>query len=76
MARTSSGAVSNSAAKQFSNCQGRITNDNYNRVIASANVYDILSSLNAQKKQPVNKYPNLQPKSTNQVILDFGLYKF
>ena len=75
MARTSTGGVSNSAAKQFSNCQGRITNDNYNRVIASANVYEILSGLKAQSKLPVNRYPKLQPQSTNQVVMNSGLFR-
>ena len=75
MARTSSGGISNSAAKQFSNCEGRICKDNLNRVVASANIYDILTLINGQKPLPVNKYPNLHPKSINQVVLNLDLFR-
>lgn len=75
MPRTSSGGISNSAAKQFSNCEGRICNDNYNRIIAQRNSYEILSELNAQKPLPKNKYPNLQPLNINQVLLSTGLVR-
>lgn len=74
MARTSSGGVSNSAAKEFSNCEGRIANDNYNRVVGGANIYDILSSIKGVKPLPVNKYPKLQPQSTLQIVKNSGLY--
>lgn len=75
MARTSSGGISNSAAKEFSNVEGRIANDNYNRVIGNATVYEQLSAINSVKPLPVNRYPNLKPKSATEVVLDTGLYK-
>ncbi len=75
MARTSSSAISNSATKPFSNCQGRITKDNYNRVVAQANIYDILTSLSEKKSLPTNRYPNIKPKSVNQVVLESGLLR-
>jgi hypothetical protein len=74
MARTSSGGVSNSAAKEFSNCEGRIANDNYNRVIGGSTVYEQLSIINGNKPLPVNRYPKLQPKSILQVIKNSSLY--
>jgi hypothetical protein len=74
MARTSSGGVSNSAAKEFSNCEGRIANDNYNRVIGNATVYEQLKAINGVKPLPVNRYPKLQPQSTLQVVKNSGLY--
>ena len=73
MARTSSGGVSNSAAKEFSNCEGRIANNNYNRVVGSANIYDILKDINGVKPLPVNRYPKLQPQSTLEVVKSSGL---
>ena len=76
MARTSSGGVSNSAAKQFSNCQGRITNDNYNRVVGNATVGAIMIDLKTENKFPVDRYPNLHPLNTSQVITQTGLRKF
>lgn len=74
MARTSSGGVSNSAAKEFSNCEGRIANDNYNRVVGGATVYEQLSAINRVKPLPVNRYPKLQPQSTLQVVKHSCLY--
>ncbi len=74
MARTSSGGVSNSAAKEFSNCEGRIANDNYNRVLGGATVYEQLATINHIKPLPVNRYPKLQPQSTNQVVKNSSLY--
>lgn len=74
MARTSSGGVSNSAAKEFSNCEGRIANDNYNRVIGGATVYQQLVAINRVKPLPVNRYPKLQPQSTLQVLRNSSLY--
>ncbi len=74
MARTSSGGISNSAAKKFSNCEGIIANDNYNRVIGSTSVYEQLVKINGVKPLPVNKYPKLKPQSTNQIVLNSGLY--
>jgi hypothetical protein len=71
MTRTSSGAISNSASKPFSNCQGRITMDNHNRVIGSANVYDILEEINGNKPLPTNRYPNLQPLTPQQIALSY-----
>jgi len=68
MARTSPGGVSNSGAKQFSNCQGRITLDNYNRVVASSNY------TNHAKKLPINKYPYLHPLSVNEVVINSPFY--
>lgn len=73
MARTSSGGISNSAAKEFSNCEGRIANDNYNRVIGAATVYEQLSAIGKTKPLPVNRYPTLQPQSTLQVVSGLGL---
>lgn len=73
MPRTSSGAISNSAAKQFSNCEGRIANDNYNRIIAGATIYEQMEKIKGVKSLPVNKYPQFQPKSIIQVIKQTGL---
>lgn len=73
MARTSSGGVSNSAAKEFSNCEGRIANDNYNRVVGGATIYEQLVAIKGVKPLPVNRYPKLQPKSTLQVVKNAGL---
>ena len=74
MARTSSGGVSNSAAKEFSNCEGRIANDNYNRVVGGATVYEQLVAINRVKPLPVNRYPRLQPLSTLQVVKNSSLF--
>lgn len=74
MARTSSGGVSNSAAKEFSNCEGRIANDNYNRVIGGATIYEQMTAINGVKPLPVNRYPKLKPKSTNQIIKHSNLH--
>lgn len=73
MARTSSGGVSNSAAKEFSNCEGRIANDNYNRVVGGATIYEQLSAIKGVKPLPVNRYPKLHPLSTLQVVANAGL---
>lgn len=75
MPRTSSGGISNSAAKQFSNCMGRISNDNYNRIVAQRSSYEILTEINGQKPLPQNNYPTLKPLSANQVLLSTGLVK-
>lgn len=75
MPRTSSGGVSNSAAKEFSNVEGRIANDNYNRIIGGATVYEQLSAIKGVKPLPVNRYPKLQPQSTAQVIKNSCIYR-
>ena len=74
MARTSSGGVSNSAAKEFSNCEGRIANDNYNRVVGGATVYEQLVAINRVKPLPIDRYPKLQPLSTLQVVKNSSLF--
>ena len=68
MARTSSGGVSNSAAKEFSNCEGRIANDNYNRVVGGATIYEQLTAIRGVKPLPVNRYPKLHPLSTLEIV--------
>ena len=68
MARTSSGGISNSAAREFSNCSGRISNDNYNRVVGGATVYELLLAIKGNKPLPVNKYPKLKAQTTLQVL--------
>jgi len=73
MPRTSSGGVSNSAAKEFSNCEGRISNNNYNRIIGSATIYEQMYKINGVKPLPVNKYPKLQPKTILEVVKYSGL---
>ena len=73
MARTSSGGVSNSAAKKFSNVGGRITNDNYNRLVGSATIYEQLKNINDLKSLPINRYPNFQPLTTIQIVANANL---
>lgn len=75
MARTSSGGVSNSAAKEFSNVEGRIANDNYNRVIGGATIYEQVSAIKGVKPLPVNRYPKLQAQSPIQVVRNSGLFR-
>ena len=75
MPRTSSGGISNSAAKKFSNCEGRICKDNFNRIVAQKSSYEILSELGAVKPLPVNRYPNLEPLNATEVLLSTGLVR-
>ena len=76
MARTSSGGVSNSSAKKFSNVEGRITNDNYNRLIGSATVYEQLKNINNFKSLPINRYPDFQPLTTLEIVMHTNLNKY
>lgn len=79
MALTAPGSISNSSSKPFSNLFGRIAMDNHNILEGSISSYDYYAlnkQLNKQHKQtklPSKKYPNLKPKTLNEVILSTGL---
>jgi len=73
MALTAPGAISNSSNRKFSNLYGRIAMDNYNILKGSISSYDYYASVKKQPKMASNKYPNLKPKTVNEVIKSTGL---
>ena len=68
MSLTAPGSLSNSSSRKFSNLYGRIAIDNYNILLGSISQYDYYASINKQPKMPSNKYPNLKPRTIDQVI--------
>lgn len=73
MALTAPGGISNSSSKPFSNVFGRIALDNYNILLGSISSYDYYQIVKKQQNMASNKYPNLKPKSVNDVIKSTGL---
>lgn len=73
MTQTAPGRISNSSSKPFSNLFGRIAMDNHNILKGSISSYDYYAQTKKQPKMPSNKYPNLKPKSINEVIISTGL---
>ena len=73
MVLTSPSNLSNSSSKPFSNLFGRIAMDNYNIILNSKSSYDYYASVKKHPKFASNKYPNLKPKSVEEVIKSTNL---
>lgn len=68
MTLTSSGAITNSASKVFTNVNGTIAKQNFNRATESASIYEQLMRINGIKPIPYNRYPKFNPQSTDSVL--------
>lgn len=68
MTLTAPGSISNSGSKPFSNLFGRIAMDNFNIIKGYQSSYDYYASINSKPHMPSNKYPNLKPKTIDEVI--------
>ncbi len=68
MTLTAPGSISNSSNKKFSNLYGRIAMDNLNILKGSISSYDYYASVKKQPHLASNKYPNLKPKTVDEVI--------
>lgn len=73
MTLTSPSNLSNSYSKNFSNLYGRIALNNYNILKGSISSYDYYDSIKKQPKIVSNKYPNLKPKSIDEIIKSTNL---
>lgn len=75
MTLTSSGAISNSGSKEFTNVNGTIAKQNYNRATESASIYEQLMKINGIKPIPYNRYPKFNPQSADSILANIKTCK-
>ena len=74
MALTAPGGITNSSSKSFSNLFGRISRDNYNRVVASQNTWEFNNSMKGPTLA-VNRYPRFKSQTIGEIIRGTGLVR-